>query len=291
MKVLSTLSCFFIFISIQAQQIWSLEDCIDYALKNNISLKQSELNIELNKNQYLQSKMELLHSINSSNSFSAVVFKGKNPEGEYLLLKQPDTSGLLIEYKTSFTNTKFSLQTGILQEPKGFLGSSLSGAFGSIDESDTYFSGFEVLSEFSNFYTRGSLFYGKTDTNFNKSGLISNLDGFKSSSFSLGLFSKIGFGNHDSFGIQIDHPLRLEEGRMDLSVPVARTKSRIVLFEDYSMDISPSGRELDFKFIYNWPFASGLVSSRVGYVKDSNHFSNQEDQFYFSTNIEYRLSE
>ena len=55
MKVLSTLSCFFIFISIQAQQIWSLEDCIDYALKNNISLKQSELNIELNKNEEFHS--------------------------------------------------------------------------------------------------------------------------------------------------------------------------------------------------------------------------------------------
>ena len=54
MKVLSALSCFFIIISIQAQQIWSLDDCIDYALKNNISLKQSELNIELNKNEQFQ---------------------------------------------------------------------------------------------------------------------------------------------------------------------------------------------------------------------------------------------
>ena len=77
MKVLSTLSCFFIFISIQAQQIWSLEDCIDYALKNNISLKQSQLNIELNNNEYFQSKMELLPSVNISNSFN-------NNRGRYI---------------------------------------------------------------------------------------------------------------------------------------------------------------------------------------------------------------
>ena len=77
MKVLSALSCFFIIISIQAQQIWSLDDCIDYALKNNISLKQSELNIELNKNEYFQSKMELLPSVNISNSFN-------NNRGRYI---------------------------------------------------------------------------------------------------------------------------------------------------------------------------------------------------------------
>lgn len=77
MKVLSTLSCFFIFFSIQAQQIWTLDDCIDYALKNNISLKQSKLNIELNKNEYFQSKMELLPTVNISNSFN-------NNRGRYI---------------------------------------------------------------------------------------------------------------------------------------------------------------------------------------------------------------
>jgi len=230
-------------------------------------------------------------NVNSIDSFSAVAFQGKNPEGEYLLLKQPDKSGLLIEYKRSFPKTQFSLQTGILQEPKGFLGSSVSGAYGDIDESDTFFSGLQILSEFNNFYTTGSLFYGKTDTNFKEQGLISNLDTFKSSSFSLGIFSKKGFSKYDSFGFQIDQPLRLEEGRMDLSIPVGRTKSRVVLFENYSMDIAPSGRELDIKLIYNWPFSSGMLSSRIGFIKDSNHFSDQEDQFYFSTNIEYRLSE
>lgn len=68
---------FFISIIIQAQHIWSLEDCIDYALKNNLSLKQSELNIELNQNEYFQSKMELLPSVNLSNSFN-------NNRGRYI---------------------------------------------------------------------------------------------------------------------------------------------------------------------------------------------------------------
>jgi len=227
--------------------------------------------------------------VDSNSAFSAVAFKGKNPEGEYLLIEQPESSGLLLEYKKSFLNAQFSLQTGLLSEPKGFLGSSVGGAFGSIDNSDTLFSGLQVFHESNNFYATGSIFYGKTDTNFIEQGLISDLDGFKSSSFSVGLFSKKGFGEYDSFGFQIEQPLRLEEGRMNISVPVGRTKYREVLFQDYSMDIAPSGRELDLKLIHNWPFSTGIISSRIGFIKDKNHFSNQEDQFYFSTNIEFRL--
>ena len=105
MKVLSTLSCFFIFISIQAQQIWSLEDCIDYALKNNISLKQSELNIELNKNEHFQSKMELLPSVNISNSLS-------NNRGRYI---NPFTNEFDEEVSSSLNlsyNSNFSLFNG-----------------------------------------------------------------------------------------------------------------------------------------------------------------------------------
>ena len=227
--------------------------------------------------------------LNSKSSFSAVAFKGNNPEEEYLLIKRPESSGLLVEYKKNYKDTQFSLQTGLLTEPKGFLGSSVSGAYGNLDNSDTLFSGLQIFHESDNFYTTGSLFYGKTNTNFKEQGLISSLDNFKSSSFSLGLFSKKGFGKYDSFGFQLEQPLRLEEGRMDISIPVGRTKYREVLFQDYSMDITPSGRELDLKLIYNWPFSTGIISSRIGFIKDSNHFSNQEDQFYFSTNIEFRL--
>ena len=136
-----------------------------------------------------------------------------------------------VQNMKNYNDTQFSLQTGLLTEPKGFLGSSVSGAYGNLDNSDTLFSGLQIFHESDKFYTTGSLFYGKTDTNFKEQGLISNLEGVKSSSFSLGLFSKKGFGKHDSFGIQIDQPLRLEEGRMDLSVPVARTK--------YSQSIFP----------------------------------------------------
>ena len=101
MKISSTLAIFFAFSSLQAQQIWSLKDCIDHALKNNISLKQSKLNIQLNESQHLQSKMQLLPSINATSSFN------KN-QGRYINPLTNDfveevSSSLNLSYSTNIT--------------------------------------------------------------------------------------------------------------------------------------------------------------------------------------------
>jgi len=51
---------------IRAQtKIWDLQQCIDYGIKNNLSLKQSELNTYINKNNVIQSKATVLPSFNS----------------------------------------------------------------------------------------------------------------------------------------------------------------------------------------------------------------------------------
>lgn len=51
-----------------AQQAWSLKQCVDYALLNNIQLKQTILSSELSKLNYLQSKANFLPSLNASGS-------------------------------------------------------------------------------------------------------------------------------------------------------------------------------------------------------------------------------
>lgn len=51
---------------ISQSEIWTLKDCIDYALENNIRIKQSELSSESSKATLLQSKLNLLPSVNGS---------------------------------------------------------------------------------------------------------------------------------------------------------------------------------------------------------------------------------
>lgn len=56
----------------QAQDLWSLDRCIDYAVDNNISIKQQELSTEQQMNSYQQSRYGMLPSVNAglSQSFS-----------------------------------------------------------------------------------------------------------------------------------------------------------------------------------------------------------------------------
>lgn len=57
-----------LFVSLLAQaqdeENWTLQECIDYALKNNITVKRSDLNIVQNKSSLSQSKADLLPSLN-----------------------------------------------------------------------------------------------------------------------------------------------------------------------------------------------------------------------------------
>lgn len=49
-----------------SQDKWSLENCIRYALENNIQVKQQELDTRIKENSLLQSKLDLLPSLNGS---------------------------------------------------------------------------------------------------------------------------------------------------------------------------------------------------------------------------------
>ena len=59
----------------QAKQ-WSLKDCIDYALANNIALQKTQLTKASAQEDYLQSKAALLPSLSASNfNFHHVVLQ------------------------------------------------------------------------------------------------------------------------------------------------------------------------------------------------------------------------
>lgn len=67
--VFLTLAISFSLITLSAQQevdIWDLERCINYAIENNISIKQQSLAIKRAEEQVLQSKLNFLPSVNAS---------------------------------------------------------------------------------------------------------------------------------------------------------------------------------------------------------------------------------
>jgi len=50
--------------SVYAQKVWSLGECINYAIDNNIQVKQYELNVKLQETNYLGSKLDMLPNVN-----------------------------------------------------------------------------------------------------------------------------------------------------------------------------------------------------------------------------------
>lgn len=58
------------FINVHAQTVWSLQQCIDYALKNNISIKQSEINNAINKGNIQTSVGSMMPSVNGSGNYN-----------------------------------------------------------------------------------------------------------------------------------------------------------------------------------------------------------------------------
>lgn len=61
---------------INAQQTWSLNECIDYAHQNNLQIKRTELKAEIAENDYLKAKLNILPSVNAS--FSRSYYFGRH---------------------------------------------------------------------------------------------------------------------------------------------------------------------------------------------------------------------
>ena len=59
-----------IVVSGEAQQAWSLENCIQYAMENNIQIKQSVLTTEYNKNLVKQSKLGQIPNLNANSNYT-----------------------------------------------------------------------------------------------------------------------------------------------------------------------------------------------------------------------------
>lgn len=67
-----------------AQKVWTLEDCINYALENNIQIKQSKLQIESVQADLKQSKYEFAPTLNGSSSLSYTWRGSVDPTNTYI---------------------------------------------------------------------------------------------------------------------------------------------------------------------------------------------------------------
>ena len=85
---LSVLLQFGSVLPILAQQQYTLQECIDYAMEHNLSVQSMELNVQLGQVNSLQSKLELLPSINGSANYGYNWGRSINPETNFVTRQQ-----------------------------------------------------------------------------------------------------------------------------------------------------------------------------------------------------------
>lgn len=81
--------------SARAQETWSLQKCIDYALKNNIQIKQQALNSTYYSNQLNQAKYNRLPNLNANFQNSMSFGRTLGADNTYLDVNSNSTSGSL----------------------------------------------------------------------------------------------------------------------------------------------------------------------------------------------------
>jgi len=73
-------------------KVWTLQECVDYALKNNLTVKNQALNVNLNQVNAKQSRMNFLPSLNGSANYGRNWGRSINP-GTNLVTNQQQDNG------------------------------------------------------------------------------------------------------------------------------------------------------------------------------------------------------
>ncbi len=90
------LSLFFIGLSFTSpaqteDKVWSIQECIAYALENNLTVKNRQLNVELNQVNSLQAKMNLLPTLNAGSNYGYNWGRSVNPETNVVIRQEQQT--------------------------------------------------------------------------------------------------------------------------------------------------------------------------------------------------------
>lgn len=82
-KIFIILAAITMVVQVNAQEKWSLQKCIDYALTNNIVIKQYQLNTEYQQNQLEQARYDRLPSLNANVSQGVNFGRNEMLDGTY----------------------------------------------------------------------------------------------------------------------------------------------------------------------------------------------------------------
>ena len=170
------------------------------------------------------------------------------------------------------------LRAGWLMERKSLLGSSVKGAFGNLS-SDSAFIGFNADTSVDGWHLGANAEVGLATVK-PLSGLITDVSPVATGAFSV--HATRPFSGNRLFQFSVSQPLRVEQGRATLSVPVGRTKDGDVMRRSVVADIAPTGRQIDVMAHWRQPLtAEGELRLGAVWTHDPRHRASASSDLSF----------
>ena len=161
-------------------------------------------------------------------AFTASGFTGRSP-----------TSGAVLSWRPLSVPVGF--RAGWLLEQESLLGTTASGAFGRLS-ADAAMTGLETGFEIGRWELAALAEIGTARPRI-QGGMLDCMSALTTSAFAFNATRRLG--NDGLVRITLSQPLRVEDGRAALSVPIGRTKEGAVLRQPVSANLVPSGRQID----------------------------------------------
>ncbi len=207
-------------------------------------------------------------------ALSVATFHGAAQYGERRDADTSQATGALAEYRADYSaHAGIAVQAGWLMEPQRLAGARPRGAFGGLG-SDTAFAGVSAYRRLGDRWTMlGSAHTGISRTGMQDHGILQDISALWSSAFSIGIIGEDLRYKQDRLAFRLSQPLRVESGDARFRWASGRTRNRQVRMEETTLDLEPSGRQLDLEVTYSRPWKGGqvhlatLVSRHAGHAR------------------------
>ena len=83
--------------------------------------------------------------------------------------------------------------------------------------------------------------------------------------------------------------MRSEYAQIDLSIPTGRTKNKEILFKELSLDLSPSGRQINSQLVYSTTKNSFTFLGKLGLISNEFHQNDGKIKPYFQIDMKLSL--
>lgn len=107
--------------------------------------------------------------------------------------------------------------------------------------------------------------------------MVRGMSALRTGSFAVGLIGEEVDRAGGRLAVRLSQPLRVEAGDMRLRWVSGRTPDGGVTVEEATLDLEPSGRQLDLELVYARPLAGGEAHLAAIASRDAGHVRGEHE--------------